>query len=66
MDEVGAVSNDMTDFFLYLMRAIVTRHLGGDVLSPSIGTGTKIVNVPNLHKVSIPFFTVQLDDNASV
>lgn len=64
MGEVVPVSNDMTDFFLFLMRAIVTRHLGPDVLSPRPGTGTEIASAPNLYKVAIPFFTVR-DDNSS-
>ncbi len=64
MDEVMSVSNEMTDFFLYLMRAIVSRHLGDHVLSPRIGTGTKIANAPNLYKFAIPFFTVRNDDQA--
>ena len=59
MGMVMSVSNVMTDFFLYLMRAIVSRHLGDDVLSPHIGTGTKIENAPNLYKFAIPFFTVR-------
>jgi len=59
MDSVVSVSNDMTDFFLYLMRAIVTRHLGADILSPS--DGTKITSAPSLYKVAIPFFTVRDD-----
>jgi hypothetical protein len=60
MGVVVPVSNDMTDFFLFLMRAIVTRHLGEEVLSPR--GGTKIASVPNLYKVAIPFFTVREDD----
>ena len=60
MGVVVPVSNDMTDFFLFLMRAIVTRHLGEDVLSPR--GGTKIASVPNLYQVSIPFFTMREDD----
>jgi len=57
---VVPVSNDMTDFFLFLMRAIVTRHLGSDILSPR--GGTEIAEAPNLYKVAIPFFTVRSDD----
>jgi hypothetical protein len=59
MGMVVPVSNVLTDFFLFLMRAIVTKHLGEDVLSPHIGTGTKIANAPNLCKFAIPFFTVR-------
>lgn len=55
MDEVNDVSNDMTDFFLYLMRAVVTRHLGAHVLSPRVGAGTKIANAPNLYEFALPF-----------
>jgi hypothetical protein len=62
MGIVVPVSNVMTDFFLFLMRAIVTRHLGKNVLSPRIGTGTKIGNAPNLYKFAIPFFTMRNDD----
>jgi hypothetical protein len=54
------VSNDMIDFFLFLMRAIVTRHLGEDALKPY--DVTKIASAPNLYKVAIPFFTVRDDD----
>ena len=57
MDAVVPVSNVMTDFFLYLMRAIVTRHLGEDVLSPQ--GGTKIHNAPNVSTVAIPFLTAK-------
>jgi hypothetical protein len=62
MGMVVPVSNDMTDFFLHLMRAIVVRHLGPQALSPVVGTGTKIENAPNLWEVSIPFFTIRNDD----
>lgn len=55
------VSNDMTDFFLYVMRVIVSRHLGNAALNFQVGSGTKIENAPNLYKVSIPFFTVRDD-----
>jgi hypothetical protein len=65
MGEVVPVSNVMTDFFLFLMRAIVTRHLGENVLSPRIGTGTKIASAPNLYKFAIPFFTVKDDEKAA-
>ncbi|MGO4869209.1 MAG: hypothetical protein ACLPGW_01125 [Roseiarcus sp.] len=61
MGLVVPVSNDMVDFFLFLMRAIVTRHLGVGLLSPRPGTGTKVENVPNLYKVTIPFFTYRDD-----
>jgi hypothetical protein len=64
MNEVVSVSNIMTDFFLFLMRAIVTRHLGDAVLSPRRGTGTKVANASNLYKFAIPFFTVRDDDPA--
>jgi hypothetical protein len=62
MDEVVLVSNTMVDFFLLLMRAIIARHLGEEVLSPLGGAGTKIVNAPNLYKFAIPFFTLRDDD----
>ena len=65
MDEVVSVSNEMTDFFLYLMRAIVTRYLGDTLLSPRMGTGTRIANAPNFYKFAIPFFTVKDDDEAA-
>jgi hypothetical protein len=64
MDEVKNVSNIMPDFFLLLMRAIVTRHLGAGALSPRRGTGTRIASAPNLNEVAIPFFTVRDDDKA--
>jgi len=64
MGEVVPVSNDMADFFLFLMRAIVSRHLGSHLLSSRPGTGTKIASAPNLYEVAIPFFTVR-DDNSS-
>jgi hypothetical protein len=52
MDIVIPVSNDMT--FLYLMRAIVERHVDAELLSPAVGTGAKIDNVPDLNKIAIP------------
>ena len=48
MGLVMPVSNDMTDFFLYLMRGIVTRHLGEKILSFRTGTGTMFPSAPNL------------------
>jgi hypothetical protein len=53
IDMVVAVSNAMTDSFLFLMRAIVTCHLGEALLNPGIGTGTKIAGAPNLYKVTM-------------
>lgn len=64
MDMVVPVSNVMTDFFLCLMRAIVTKHLGKNVLSPRVGSGTKIASAPNLYEFAIPFFTVRDDDKS--
>jgi len=61
MAEVVSVSNEMADFFLFLMRAIVARHLGPTLLSPARGTGTQIADAPNLYKIAIPFFTVRDD-----
>jgi hypothetical protein len=61
MGIVVPVSNDMTDFFLYLMRAIITRHLGAAALNPVIGSGTAIKDAPNLYEVAIPFFTIRND-----
>ena len=61
MDEVMNVSNIMTDFFLYLMHAIIARRIGAAILSPRRGTGTKIAHAPNLYKFAIPFFTVRDD-----
>ena len=57
MDLIVPVSNELTDFFLYVMRAIVTRHLDASLLSPRPGTGTKVEGVPNIYKVAVPFFT---------
>jgi hypothetical protein len=62
MGEVRNVSNIMPDFFLFLMRAIVTRHLGAGALTPRRGTGTRIATGPNLNEIAIPFFTVRDDD----
>jgi len=61
MGIVVPVSNDMTDFFLYPMRAIITRHLGAAALNPVIGSGTAIKDAPNLYEVAIPFFTIRND-----
>jgi hypothetical protein len=61
MDIVVSVSNDMTDFFLSLMRAIVVRYLGANIMSPEPGTGIQIAEAPNLYEFSIPFFTVRAD-----
>jgi hypothetical protein len=61
MGIVIPVSNDMTDFFLHLMRAIIVRHLGPQALNPIVGTGTKIENAPNLWTVSIPFIKIRDD-----
>jgi hypothetical protein len=59
---VTPVSNEMIDFFLFLMRAIVRRHLGEDVLRFRAGTGTKVAVAPNLYEVAVPFFKVRNDD----
>jgi hypothetical protein len=57
MREVLDVSETMVDFLLYVMRAIIARHLGAALMSPRAGTGVRIDNAPELHDVSIPFFT---------
>ncbi|QXX75591.1 hypothetical protein [Methylovirgula sp. HY1] len=57
LEIVVPVSNDLTEFLLYVMRAIISRYLDPTMLSPQIGTGTKIENAPDLYKVAIPFFT---------
>jgi hypothetical protein len=62
MGVVVPISNEMTDFLLLLMRAIVARHLGKEMLSPRAGTGEKIINAPDLFKFAIPFFTLRDDD----
>ncbi|MGE0236464.1 hypothetical protein [Methylocystis sp.] len=51
------VSNDLIDFLLYVMRAIVTRHLDVKLLAPQRGEGVTFENVPNFFEVTIPFFT---------
>lgn len=61
MGVVLPVSNDLTDFLLYVMRAIVARHLDAKLLTPRPGTGTKVEDVPNLYRVAIPFFTFRDD-----
>jgi DNA invertase Pin-like site-specific DNA recombinase len=45
-----------------VMRAIVGRHLGEDVLRFRAGSGTQVAVAPNLYEVAIPFFTVRDDD----
>ena len=62
MGVITPVSNDMIDFLLFLMRAIVGRHMGQDVLSFRAGSGTQVAVAPNLYEVAIPFFTVRDDD----
>ena len=57
MREVLDVSETMVDFLLCLMSAIVARHCGAELMSPQVGTGIRIDNAPELHDVSIPFFT---------
>lgn len=57
MREVLDVCPIMVDFFLYLMRAIVTRHLGESLLTHEPGTGIKIAHAPRLDEIAIPFFT---------
>ena len=64
MREVLAVSETMVDFLLYVMRAIITRHLGAALMSPRAGTGVRIDNAPELHDVSIPFFTEAIKAHA--
>ena len=61
-DVVMPVSDDMIEFLLFLMRAIVGKHLGLHVLA--FRNGTIIKNVPNLYQVAIPFFTVRDEDKA--
>ena len=55
MGMVVPVSNVMTDFFLFLMRAIVTRNLGEDILIPR-SAGTKIASVPEFVQICDPVF----------
>ncbi len=61
MGIVVPISNEITDFFLHLMRAIIARHLGAAALNPVIGSGTAIKDAPNLYKAAIPFFTTRND-----
>ncbi|AVA22790.1 hypothetical protein NXC24_CH03163 [Rhizobium sp. NXC24] len=62
MDEVVPVAENLLDFLAYVMRAIVTRHFGAEMLSPMPGTGISISGVPNMNDVSIPFFTIRDQD----
>jgi hypothetical protein len=62
MGIVVPISNELTDFLLYLMRAIIARHLGKEVLSPRAGTGEKITDAPDLFKFAIPFFSLRNDE----
>src|SRR5260370_40467926 len=48
MGVVTPVSNEMIDFLLFLMRAIVGRHLGEEILRFRAGTGTEVAVAPNL------------------
>ncbi len=61
MGLVVPVSNNLIDFLLYLMRAIVPRYLDAELLTPRPGSGTKVENVPSLYQVAIPFFTFRDD-----
>jgi hypothetical protein len=61
MGIVVPISNEITDFFLHLMRAIIARHLGAAALNPVICSGTAIKDAPNLYKAAIPFFTTRND-----
>ena len=62
MGIVVPVSDDLIDLFLFLMRAIISRHLGEAMVVPAPGSGTKIENAPDLYSVAIPFFTTRSDD----
>lgn len=62
MGVVVPVANDMTDYLLFLMRAIVARYLGDGVLVPRRGTGTQVADAPNLYAIAVPFFTVRHDE----
>jgi len=64
MSVVVPVSNDLIEFFLLLMRAIISRHLGKAMVFPAPGSGMKIENAPDLYSVAIPFFTTRSDDSA--
>jgi hypothetical protein len=61
MDVVLQVSNEMTDFLLFLMRAIGERHLGSEAFSFTDESAINIVEAPQLRHVSIPFFTFKDD-----
>jgi hypothetical protein len=62
MGVVVPVSNDLTDLFLFLMRAIISRHLGETMIVPAPGSGMRIRNAPDLYSIVIPFFTTRSDD----
>jgi hypothetical protein len=58
MDEVITASNELTEFFSYLIGGIVSRRLDPAILSPARGSGEIIRNAPGLRTFAIPFFTL--------
>jgi hypothetical protein len=57
MNEVMNVSNNVTEFLPFLMRAIVAKHFGEKLVNPQPDSGTMIDNRPNLYAFATPFFT---------
>jgi hypothetical protein len=54
MQQVMQAANTLPYFLMPLMKAILTKHLGGAILKPQ--PGTVIENAPQLGQFWIPFF----------
>ena len=57
MSQLVPAAEDLLDFLAYVLRALVARHFGAEMLSPKPGTGIIVTGVPNMEEVSIPFLT---------
>lgn len=57
MSQLVPAAEDLLDFLAYLLRALVKRHFGPEMLSPRPGTGIVVAGVPNMEDVFIPFLT---------
>ncbi len=57
MGQLIPATDDLLDFLAYVLKALVARHFGAQMLSPRPGTGIVVTGIPNMDDVAIPFLT---------